>query len=969
MKNLYKPFFLKKTILLFAFTFFAIQFLAAQDWQVKGKVVHSEDGTPLPGAYAALIDDSGKSVGEGLTDAEGLLQLICPGSGKYKLQISFLGFQDLEQWVEVTNKMTQLGPIKLVPSSIALEQVQVTDLMPRAEQKDDTTQFNAQAFKVNPDASAEDLIRKMPGVVFQNGQVQAQGEEVREVLVDGKPFFSNDPNTALKTLPAEVIDKIQVFDKQSEQSQFSGFNDGNTTKAINIITRPDSKAGKFGKLYAGYGSDLSEDGTFGLNTDQDPRYQIGGNVNIFNGDQRISIIAQSNNLNIQNFAVEDLVGVVGGSGRSSRGRGRGRPGSFGGGDVGNFMVDQQNGIAATTAFGINYSDQWGKKVKASGSYFFNHTNLDTRQTLFQEFYENAEDFQQVYEETSFTSSTNINHRLNFRVDYDIDERNSIRFSPRVSFQENNGSETTLGRNLSGPVLLNQSDYQFTSDLTGLNLSGSLYYRHAFVKKGRTFSIRFSRDYAENTGESTLRSENQLFSGLGITDTLDQNSDLFTKTPELGASISYSEPVGEKSQISLEVNSDIRRTNTDKNTYDFSEDTGDYSVPNNALTNIFTSDYSNQRASVGFRTSSDKAMFFSRVSAQWATLTNEQTFPYQANVKQTFFNVLPFAMYRYEWSKETNLRLFYRSSTSAPSVSQLQEVYDNSNPLQLSVGNPGLKQNFQHNLFMRFSNTNVEKSTVFFALLGGSYTDNYVGNALFIARQDTVLAEGVLLPNGGQLSRPANFSGNYSMRSFMTYGIPLSKLKTNMNIELNANYNRLPGQINGVLNYANNTTVGWGVTFSSNINENVDFTLSTRAGYTTVANSVNVRADNSYYNQSTEFAINLIFGKELVFRTNLSHQYFDGLSEGIDQDFLLWNASLGKKFLKDNRGELSLYVYDILRQNVSINRVLTDTYLQDTQTDVLQQYFLVKFLYRISHFGKESQQSFDRPMSRDGWRGH
>ena len=952
------------------FIFIAIGLSQAQGWRVVGTVLHSEDQTPLPGAYVELKNDSGESVREALTDVEGKFSLDSGDKGTFTLQISFLGFQDMEMEVEVTQRVTDLATISITPSSVALEQVQVTELMQRAEQKDDTTQFNAQAFKVNPDANAEDLIRKMPGVVVQNGQVQAQGESVQEVLVDGKPFFSNDPNAALKTLPAEVIDKIQVFDKQSEQSQFSGFNDGNTTKAINIITKPDSRAGKFGKLYAGYGYDLSENGEFGINSDSDPRYQAGGNVNFFNGDQRISLIAQSNNVNIQNFAVEDLVGALGSSGRGSRGGRGGRPGGFGGGDVGNFLVDQQNGIAATTALGVNYSDQWGKKIKASGSYFFNHTELDTRQTLFQEFFVNDNsDFRQVYEEYSFTSSKNTNHKFNFRLDYEIDERNTIRFSPRLSVQENSGTESTIGRNQSGPVLLNESDYQFSSDLSGINLSGSLYYRHAFEKRGRTFSVRLSRDYAKNTGERNLRSESRLYSGTGATDTLDQFSEIATTTPEMGVSLSFSEPLSEKSQLSFDLSTDIRKTDTDMETFDFSESTGDYTAQNNILSNIFQSDYTTQRASIGFRTRGEKGMLFSRVSAQRAVLQNEQIFPYTADVKQTFFNVLPFAMYRYEWSKETNIRLFYRTSTSPPDITQLQEVYNNSNPLQLSIGNPDLKQNYQHNLFMRYSNTNLEKSTVFFALLGGTYTDNYVANALWIAPNDTLLADGVLLPRGGQLNSPVNLSGNYSMRSYITYGIPLVPLKTNMNVEVNANYNRLPGQINGIINYANNTTVGGGLTFSSNISEKVDFTLSSRSSFTKVLNSVNERANNSYFNQASEIAVNLIFGKNIVFRTNVAHQYYDGLSAGVDQNFLLWNASLGKKFLKDDRGELSLFVYDILRQNVSVSRSISDTYVQDTQTEVLQQYFLVKFMYRISHFGKESSRADESPMPyMDSWRG-
>jgi hypothetical protein len=952
---------MKKQFLLLLISLCSFAALQAQNYSASGIIISGEDKSPLPGAYVLMKNQADGSEQESLTDGEGRFRMEKLKKGAYEMTVSFLGFQDLKQSIEIIETRTSLGQIELEPSSERLEEVEVKDLMPRAEQKGDTTQFNAEAFKVNRDASAEELMKKMPGVVVQDGKVQAQGEDVKEVLVDGKPFFGNDPNAALKTLPAEVIDKIQVFDKQSEQSQFTGFDDGNTTKAINIITKTDARAGQFGKVYAGYGNDLSENGEFDLDLSNDSRYQAGGNVNLFNGDQRISIIGQSNNINQQNFATEDLVGVMGSTG----GRGRRGRGGRGGGDLGDFLVGQQNGIAQTHALGINYTDEWGKKIKVNGSYFFNQSEVDTRQILFQEFFDDKADFNQTYEENSFTTSKNINHRLNFRFDYEIDDRNSIRMRPNLSLQYNDGSEQTLGQNLAGASLLNESDYNFSSDLAGINFSNDIRYRHRFAKRGRTLSIGVESKYNENSGESFLLSENRLFSGQGTTDTLDQFNDLLSDGLELQGEISFSEPLGEKAQLSLEYEIQVEDADSDKETFDFDEGTSAYSDLNTVLTNIFTSNYTTHQASVGYRLRGEKAFFFSRLRAEWAELNNEQAFPYEATVNQSFFNLLPFAMYRYQWTKQKNLRVFYRTGASLPSVSQLQDVIDNSNPLQLSTGNPDLKQNFQHRLFMRYSDASPEKGTVFFAYIGGTYTDNYVGSSLFIARRDTLLAEGVLLPRGGQLTRPVNLDGNYSLRSFLTYGLPLQRLKTNMNLDLNANYQRQPGIINGRTNFSNNTSLSLGVTFSSNISERVDFTLSTRGSYTDVQNSVNTQANNAFYSQRSEVGINLIFGAEFIFRTNLAHQFFDGLADDVDQDFLLWNASLGKKFLKDNRGEISLFVFDILRQNVSVQRNITDTYLQDTQTDVLQQYFLVKFLYRISNFGSPPQEE---ERGRGDWRG-
>lgn len=290
-----------KPTFLIAFLLCIASSLFGQGTFVGGLVTDQEEDMPLPGAHVVLIDQADQSERATVTSAEGRFRFNDAKAGSYLLKISFLGFEEHSQTVEVGNSPVFLGKIQLGQAAIQLEGVEVKEQTLPAIQLGDTTQFNAEAFKVNPDASAEDLVRKMPGVVVSGGKVQAQGEDIKEVLVDGKPFFGNDPTAALRNLPAEVIDKVQVFDQKSEQAQFSGVEDGQTSKTLNIITKPTMRSGQFGKLYAGYG--------------YEDKYQVGGILNFFNADQRISIIGQSNNINLQNFATEDLLGVVGSSGR------------------------------------------------------------------------------------------------------------------------------------------------------------------------------------------------------------------------------------------------------------------------------------------------------------------------------------------------------------------------------------------------------------------------------------------------------------------------------------------------------------------------------------------------------------------------------------------------------------------------------------------------------------------------------
>ena len=332
--------------------------LQAQGLSISGTIIDQEAAVPLRGAHVQLLYPSEEEVQSSVTNDKGEFIFKDVEKGGYKLKVSFIGFTDFIQEVTLTKGDVDLGQLSLSEGAVNLEAVEVKEKLPLAQQEGDTTSYNANAFKTLKDASAEDMLKKMPGVIETNGRLQVQGENVGKVLVDGREFFGNDPNAALKNLPSEVISKIQVFDQASDQAQFTGFNDGNTTKTINIVTKAGISNANFGKLYAGYGTDDT--------------YQAGGNTSFFDGNRRISIIGQTNNINRQNFASEDLLGVVGNNGRrGARGGGGGGLGGRGGGRRGggvsanDFLVEQAGGIATTNAFGINYSDKWGKKFTLS----------------------------------------------------------------------------------------------------------------------------------------------------------------------------------------------------------------------------------------------------------------------------------------------------------------------------------------------------------------------------------------------------------------------------------------------------------------------------------------------------------------------------------------------------------------------------------------------------------------------------
>jgi hypothetical protein len=364
------------------------------------------------------------------------------------------------------------------------------------------------------------------------------------------------------------------------------------------------------------------------------------------------------------------------------------------------------------------------------------------------------------------------------------------------------------------------------------------------------------------------------------------------------------------------------------------------------------DYLTQRAGGSYRLRKGKVFFTLGADFQNANLVGDQTFPVETSGEKTFNNILPNAMFMFTVSRNTNLRIFYRTRTNAPTISQLQNVVDNSNPLQLTTGNPDLKQQIDHFVIARYSLSRVESNSTFFALAFLRFADNYLGNSTIIADQNMVLPDGTVLNRGSQFSMPVNLSGYWSGRGFLTYGFPLRFVKSNLNLSSSYNYSRTPGLINNALNNSDSHTFSEGITLSSNISEKIDFTLSYSANYNIVENSIRPELDNNYFYHTAGFGSAITFWKGLVLRNDLNNYLYRGLSDEFNQDFFLWNINLAKRIFKEQNGEIRLGVFDVLKQNRSITRNVTETYVEDVNTEVLKQYFMLTFTYNLKALGQK-----------------
>jgi len=935
---------------MYKFLFFSLLLLsasiniAAQEAAMKGKLVDKVEHRPVNGATVSLLSlPDSISSGKTVSDNNGLFSFGRLKPGSYSIVTEAIGYRKLEINYVLNVGINNIGELILHRSASLLDTVTVTVQTPTVVQKGDTLQYNASQFKTNPDANAEDLIKKMPGItVDQSGSVTAQGEQVRKVTVDGRDFFGDDATAALRNLPAEVIDKIQVFDRLSEQAQFTGFDDGNSTKAINIVTKTGIRNAQFGRVYAGYGTE--------------DRYAAGGNVSFFNGDRRLSLVGLFNNVNQQNFSNEDLLGVMtsgsggGGRGGNRGGGGGGNRGGGNGGNAANFTVGQQNGISRTNAAGLNFSDKLGTKMEVTASYFFNNSSTNNDQSsAVKYFLQNSRD--QFYDEQSISLANNFNHRLNMRMEYRIDSFNSFLFTPTLSIQDNTSNRLIDGlRYFTAADLLSKSLNDTRNEAAGFNSNNNLLYRHAFSKRGRTISVNIGYAVNRRNADTWVNSDNTFYSNFIVSDTLKQYNDQIVRGNTWSGNITYTEPIGKQGQLQFSYAPSYNRNRSVQEVSQWQPLTGKYSLFDTSLSSRFDNTVLMQDVSVTFRRGNRDNMFSAGLSFRHTGLGSEQQFPLFSVVDKSFYNWLPNLMWRRKLSPKASIRLMYRASTNAPTVTQLQEVINNTNPLFLTTGNPGLKQQTSNTLSFRYTYTNTARSRSFFANLFFQQMNNYITNATFIALRDSLLSNNIVLYKGAQLTKPVNLNGFISLRSLITYAMPIKPIKSNLNFNVGFNYVKTPGIVNTIISNTNNYTYTGGLVLSSNISEFVDFNVSYNINWNIARNAVQPLNNNRFILQNAGIHLNLLSKKGWFLQQDVTRQAFTGLSDGFNQNYWLWNAGVGRKFLKKQAGEIKLSVFDLLSQNRSIARNVTESYIEDLRSLVLTRYFMLTFSYRLRNFG-------------------
>lgn len=904
---------------------------------VKG-LLQEPGGDALPDATVSIMAAKDSSlISFTLTSNSGYFEIKNLDSGAYYLLVSYQGFETLKKPFAVTAEkpVVDLQTVKMAEASYkTLQEVVVTDAAP-IKVKGDTLSYNANAFKTKPNATVEDLLKKLPGVqVDKDGTVKAQGEDVQKVYVDGKEFFGNDPKLATRNLTADMIESVDVYDDMSEQSKFNRIDDGSRSKAINLKLKKDKKKGVFGRATAGYGTD--------------DRYNGGVSANFFKGATQVSVIAKANNTNNMDFTMSDQMGMFGSGGFGGGGRMivGGRGGDLVGGGA-------STGLNKVYSGGINYRDIWGTKVDVTSSYFYNNSNAQNLRSSYRQTF--LTDSSINRDQNAWSENANANHRFNMRLTYNIDSFNSIIYTPSLTWQNSttysDDSTVQFAQKGSEAYMLNNVRNIRDNEGEGLNWTNNLIWRRRLNKPGRTLSVNLSNTYSVNDREGYLINNSNYFSsdGLKTRSGISRQQNLVdNEVNNVAATVSYTEPLARNKILEFNYGYTRNASENDRRTNDINPVTGKYDMENVGLTNHFESLNESNRFGSNFRVVNKKYNYQVGFAVQNTLLANNNLTK-GTEASQRFTNLFPTFNFNYQFARSRSLRFSYRGRTNQPSITQLQEVEDSSNLPIIRNGNPNLGQEFSNNIMLTYNFFDMISFRNLFALV--SYSNTY----------NRIVDHVTYLPNGIQYIRPTNMDGTYNLTGSINFGLPIKRMKGgNFNASTRVSHARTGNVIttedNGVKhtfnNYAKNLTLGEDLRLSYNYKEKLDLSVNASINYTKARYTFRTlqNSNTSYFTQVYSTDATYTFPKGLILSTDFDYTINPDQGQHIDRDFAMWNASVAQQLLKNKRGELKLSVFDILSQNRSFNRTVEANYIEDVRNTVLQRYFLLSFTYNLNRMG-------------------
>lgn len=908
-----------RSVLIAALFFFALS-VSGQKFSIKGKVTDS-GSSPMPSATVMVLNPKDSSlVNFGVTNSTGLFEIKNVSRGDYQLKISFVGYATFTQNFSTpeAGNIVDLGNLNLQPKTLDLEEVTVFGEKNPVTVKRDTIEFNAGSFKTKANANVEDLLKKMPGIeVETDGTVRAQGEEVQQVTVDGREFFGRDPKLATRNLPADAVDKVQVFDKKSDQATFTGIDDGSKTKTINLELKEEKRNAAFGNLMAGGGTN--------------DRFQAKAGINRFNKGKQFSFLGMGNNINEQGFSMGEAMNFSGGGSQMMGGGGRmtvqidgdnfsGVPMNFGG---------RQNGIMTNYAGGANFNQDWNNgKTLIGGNYFYSRLDQNVIKDISRiNFLPNDSSYN--FKQRSAQRSNSDIHRANLTLDHKIDSVNSLKFTSAFSFTDSEQTISSFSETfLEDGTLINDSDRKTFSANQALTLNNNLLYRHRFAKKGRTISANLTYNVGQTDSEGNQQTVNNF---QAEKQDIIQTNDQQTENQTAGASVSYTEPLGNRKYLEANYNF---RTNRNEVIRDvFNENSGS-PVKDPRLSNEYTSNYIYNKPGLNLRINRQKYNITMGTSYQTTRLKGN-LIARNTTIDRTFQNWLPSAHFNYDFTSFKHLRIDYEANMQEPSISQLQPVVDNTDPLNISVGNPELKPAYVQTTNLHFTIFDPAKFINFFALATINYQTNAIVNSQNVDSQFR------------RISKPVNVKDALTMNANLNFGFPIKKLLSRFNFGPNLTESRSVTILNDQENNITTETLGANVRYNFTLKDFFVLDLSANIRNQSTQYDFNTQNNQRYLNSTYSAETNITILKNWQLSSDFNYYVYDSKTNDFYQSIPILNVWFSRFILKANAGEIKLGVSNLLDKSLSVTQTTSANYLQQETINNLGRYVMVSFTYALN----------------------
>lgn len=868
-------------------------------FQIQGKVLNDADEALPFSSVVVLAKGDSSIISFGMTNEEGLFKIDIEQPGEYITQYSYVGYSSFYQTINSNweQKVISIPTVKLKKSTTVLKEVEVSAERIPMGIKGDTIVYDAKAFKTREGANVEDLLKQLPGIqIGKDGSIKAQGEDVNKVLVDGKEFFGNDPKIATKNLEAEAIDKVEVFDKKSEIAEFTGIDDGQEEKAINLQLKEDYKKGAFGRLTAALGSQSTFLGKL--------------NYNRFNTKSRLSIIGNTNNINEQAFSLQDYMDFLGGLGNISNVNG----------GILSATQNSNQGINTAHSVGTNLNHSFHEKLSLNANYFYLRNDRDLRQQIFSSNFSPENQFNS--QQSTSNNQLNQDHRLNSKLKWKI--------SPLTAISLHNSIKTNglSIKDQSSTLFSSNNNFSETNGLSNRNddnvfWNARLLLKRKFLKKGRSWISSINYEKAVIEQENNI--DNIIFEQM-----LHQFQRFNTEVNKQSFSSSYTEPIVKKWYASINYSYNNDRHTPKRNFFDIA---GEQEVLNQELSGEFSREVSKHRPSISIKRNSKRLTLTTAVASEQIQLNTN-------DISNSFHYVLPSAFAKWKIKNAKNLTASYQTTINVPSLSQLITIPNNINPNRNYIGNKNLVPEYRQSLSLRFNFfDNFNFSNIFLTLMAEK-TDNKIVEQTNVNDDLTIDVT------------PTNSDLHESISGFASISQPIKPLGVVLNLNGNTSWSRYNSWLNGVPTQVAEENYSGRFAIEKRKKEKWDYRVGLNLSWTFRRYAIDVNFNQDFANYNWFADLDWKPQEDLIVSIGYTFTRYNDVFFSSAQELHLINATVRKSFMED-KWALEFTANDILNQTIGLNRTGNDNSLREERFNVRSQYFMLGVSRKIGKKRKKS----------------